>query len=174
MRHLLSRHSGSGFSALLFTACTAGMLHAQDVQTETSAIPSDFQSVPGLRKTLSVLGSDTYISTESEFVWMRDPDTGYMIAGFVFDPDGKNFNPAQPNAKDLDLQKFIDQLHPREAIHIPSDLAPDVAAALSGLSAEHRQAAIDDLIVRIRPVEGESDFRSAVGEWLETIEKNPD
>lgn len=157
----------SAFLSIALSSCLAFPL---TVQAEAT-LPEEFTGVPNLRAIEPLAGLEAHVSNVSEMVWMRDPETGFRIVGFVFDKDGKSVNPAHAAAASLTLEGFIAGNFPPDSVRIPEPLVPDVESRLVRLGEADRTAAIQALITTLRDVQGEEAFNQAVKDWLVVIDE---
>lgn len=128
-----------------------------------------------------MLGFEAWGSPSQDFLWLHDPATGAIIAGYPFSPEGKSLNPAHEGETPLTLSGFIEAnlstyVPPvsvgedgKVSVSIPEGNIPEVEALLGGLDEKGRDAAISSLIESLRPVKSEADFNVAVAAWIEGL-----
>lgn len=160
--------------ALLSTAASA--------QTEP---PAALGSVKNLEAKGEVLGFEAWGAPGQDFLWLKHPETGAMIAGFPFDADGKSLNPAHQGDKALTLAGFIEaNIEPYSppvsvsedgnvSVTLPDAQIPEVEALLGKLDEAGRKAEIAKLVEALRSVKSEADFNIAVAAWVEALRGLP-
>lgn len=129
----------------------------------------------------TVLGFEAWGSPTQDFLWLHDPATGSVIAGYPFDPTGKSLNPAHEGENALTLSGFIEAnvstyVPPvsvgedgKVSVSIPESNIPEVEALMAGMDKNARDAAISGLIESLRPVKSEAEFNAAVASWIEGL-----
>lgn len=161
-------------AAMMVTALGAGLLiftpphTAVAVESEVTA-PNAFDGIPGLTPTDPVAGMNAWKAEGSTMMYLQDPETGDLVAGFVFDAEGKALHPDLKEVENSGIRRMIEELH-GPSISIPEAHAPTVEEKLSALPEAERKIAIGQLIEVLRGVEDEAAFNTAIEEWLEGID----
>lgn len=147
-------------------------------QTEA---PAALGAVKDLTSKGQILGLEAWGAPGQEFLWLHDPKTGAIIAGFPFDAEGKSLNADHQGEKAVTLSSFIDSNTPayvppvsvgkdgKVSVSIPDAQIPEVESLLEGLDDAGKEKAISGLVEALRPVTSEAEFNTAVAAWIETL-----
>lgn len=131
-------------------------------------VPEIFSDVPDLHWAGMIAGMQAWTAAGTNMMFLRDPETGGVIAGFPFDDAGVSLHPRLSEEQGAGFADMVREFF-GPSIEIPEQYAPSVEERLEALSEEDRQAAIRDLIDHLSGVEGEDAFNSAVEAWLAGI-----
>ena len=165
-------------TALAITACLLGSAAwAQTAETSgpfasgtaSVELPAPFTGVPNLSESDSISGLDTWVSQGTNMMFMHDPETGTLIAGFPFDTEGNSLHPALADQENADFETMVTELF-GPVVEIPEEYVQTVEERLAAYSEEERSAALADLIERLSDVEGEEAFNTAVEGWINALE----
>jgi hypothetical protein len=145
------------------------------------APPRALAGIEGLSLKGEVAGMRAWGLEADGMLWLHDPETGVVIAGFPFSEEGASLNPDHAGRDDLTLDAFMAANgRPYEppvslddqgqvSVEIPRDMVEGLEARLARLDPDAYEAAIRDLIAAVRDVATEEDFRAAAAAWIETL-----
>ncbi|MCW3782550.1 hypothetical protein [Defluviimonas salinarum] len=151
------------------TGAAAPALEAAALSAPGAAAPEAFTAIPGITPAGRIGGMDAWTTGAAPFLWMTDPDSGRMFAGFVFDRDGRSLHPDHAGDDAMTVAALIAETFGANAIPIPEEYAPDIEAMLARLDAATRQEATRKLVEAVRLVTDEAGFQAAISGWLEEV-----
>lgn len=127
------------------------------------------RAINGIEKMPDIAGLETWGVPGNKMVFLRDVETGVVIAGYPFTASGAELGKEGGAAED-GLKALVDEVFAK-SIPIPAEMSDAVETALSALEPAARKAAIEDLIVKLRTVSSEDEFREVSAKWLDGVEK---
>lgn len=146
-----------------------GQTALAEVQVEQAlhAAPAAVAALPDLEAVTTVGELTLFGSPASDLLWAEDPRTGAIIAAYGFDSSGRNMNQAHPAMAQLGLADFLAVKAGGEN----GDAVPPAAvdSVLQSLDPEQRDAALSDLIERMRGVQDEAGFNKAAAAWIDGL-----
>lgn len=139
----------------------------------TTEMPPEITSaVPGLSPVATIGTLDVLASPDNDMIWVHDPETGSVLAGYGFDSQGRSLNQGHPVLGNLTLSDFLAVKAAGSDGELP--LHPPVEGLLDGMEPEQREAALADLIERMRNAKDEASFNKAASEWIEGLAGSPE
>lgn len=139
----------------------------------TAGMPQEITSAVPELSTVATIGTlDVLASPDSDMLWVHDPDTGAVLAGYGFDSQGRSLNKDHPALGNLTLSDFLAVKSAEAGGELP--LHPPVEGLLDGMEPEQREAALADLIERMRDAKDEASFNKAASEWIEGLAGSPE
>lgn len=130
----------------------------------------DRLGINGLLPIAPIAGLDVMGSSENDLLWMRDPVSGTLIAGYAFDGDGQNLNSVNRVVSETRIEDFLaisPGARPDRGIVAP---APgEISGILDGLSPDKRKIALENLVARMRGVDNQAEFDIEAREWADEL-----
>ena len=166
IKHVTRALAGASFLVLPASAFANGL----EVNPPVGAL-AIVRSINGIEQRPDIAGLETWGAPDNQMVFLHDPQSGVVIAGFPFDPSGA---PLGEGAEAIPegLSRLVEEVFAK-SVPIPKDMGPEIEDTLSGLTPDARKAAIDDLIARLRPVTREEDFQKVSEDWLADLRFQP-
>lgn len=161
-----------------FLFAFAAMMLAPGMSLAEVKPPAEFDRVPGLTPHENIFGMQAWTDDASKMLWLHDEASGQIIVGYALDEKGQVIHPALKDTP-VGIDTLIDDIFNLNEVTIPEPYIASVEELLQLLDEDLRVHSIRDFVLRLRGVETEAAYNTAVEGWINELkalvkEHNPD